>query len=75
MLELDQSKNIVCNQLKVFLDCKPLNNVPDAGRTSRHWGCCSLDPQAELVVLDESGVDDGDAAAILADGALQSHCT
>ena len=31
-------------------------------------------PRTELCVLDESGVDDGDAAAAAADGSLQDHC-
>ena len=41
-------------------------------------GCAGLGPESvpstELGVLDDSGVDDGDAAAAPADGPLQDHC-
>ena len=56
-----------------FLKMVPGLVIPDCCR-----GCGGAGPESvpltELCVLDESGVDDGDAAAAAADGPLQDHC-
>ena len=59
-----------------FLKMVPGLAIPDC--CSGCGGCGGPGPESvpltELCVLDESGVDDGDAAAAPADGPLQDHC-
>ena len=59
-----------------FLKMVPGLAIPDCCSGCGGCGGPGLEsvPLTELCVLDESGVDDGDAAAAAADGPLQDHC-